>query len=333
MSDEPKIKRGLSMNEIGQDVLAVQRAVTQALTQHGMKSINAQNGVYGDNSVLDVASWQHIAGIPATGRVGQPTLDSLWPYFDAYGESLYFKAKIGKPAALPAGKLVTGMQGDRVRAAQQMLWRALGIESQNLRNGVYGDGVEADVRIFQGIADLPVTHGDKIDLNLWAMLWGFGDAYAQDLAQDAPSVGAAIRSTLITLAEQYVRFGGQYTQSRPYQHSRPLVAPLYNDCSGSIHALYYAAYGPDPSDRGFDGYGYTGTMQEQGTRYGFDEVKAGDCVFYGVQAGGIAAHVAMILDGGRLFTFGHTPPTITMFADYWRNARRSDIGARRYLPS
>ena len=331
MPDRPKIKRGLRGDEIGRDVLAIQRAVSKGLRQHNYVPTNAQNGVYGENSRNDIRTWQGLYNIVATGRVGQPTFDSLWPFFDAYGRSIYFQAKIGKPTPLPNGELVSGDTGDRVRAAQQMLWRALGNESRNLRNGVYGENTEADVRHFRGIADLPNSMGREIGSNLWAMMWAFGDEFAQDLAQDAPMPGSAIRSTLITLAEQYVQMGGQYVQTRPYQYGRPLASPLRNDCSGSIHHLYYAAYGPDPSGRDFDGQGYTGTMQENGSKHSFDEMLAGDCVFYGYQGDGVAKHVAMSLDGGRIFTFGHTPPTITMFSRYWRDGRRRDLGARRYL--
>lgn len=333
MPDCPQKKRGLSGGEQGKDVQAVQRAVWAALCDAGVEPTNARNGTYGTQTTIDVQSWQLIAGIEATGKTGQPTLASLWPYFDAYGRSLYFKAKIGQAALLPNGRLVTGNQGDRVRAAQQMMWRGLGDESRNLRNRVYGDGLEADVRHFLGIADLAPGDGNQITQSLWEMMWAFGDDYAHELAGGAPTTGADVRSNLVTWAEWYVATGGQYVQARPYQRDVPPVEPLRNDCSGSIHHLYRLAGGPDPSGCGFDGSGYTGTMQVRGSRLELDDpgLEAGDCVFYGGSYGGESQHVAMLLDQDRLFTFGSNPPTITLFGVYWVDGLRGDIGARRYM--
>jgi hypothetical protein len=332
MPDCPQKKRGLTGGEVGKDVQAVQRAVFAALTGSDSDAHNARNGRYGPETHADIRAWQRKVGLETTGNMGQPTLESLWPYFDAYGRSLYFKALIGKASELPNGKLRSGAAGPRVRAAQQMMWRALGDESRNIRNGIYGDGLEADVRHFCGIADLPASSGQEISQALWEKMWGFGDAYAQDLASSQPSPHSDTRSNLITWAEWYVRTGGTYTQYRPYQRDIPPVKPLHNDCSGSIHHLYRLSGGPDPSGRGFDGQGYTGTMQERGERISLsDRLLPGDCIFYGWQKGGVAQHVSMMLDDGRLFTFGSNPPTIIQYAIYWRSGRRTDIGARRYL--
>jgi peptidoglycan hydrolase-like protein with peptidoglycan-binding domain len=332
MPDCPQKKRGLTGGETGKDVQAIQRAVYKALDNAGGKPGNARNGVCGTYTQADLRAWQKIAGIDPTGRMGQPTLESLWPFFDAFGRSIYLKAKIGKASQLPGGKLVSGAKGPRVRAAQQMLWRALGDETDNIRNSVYGVGVESDVRHFCGIADLGKVSGKEISQNLWEMMWAFGDAYAQDLASAAPSGASEIRSNLVTWAEWYVRNRGSYLQARPYQRDKPPVTPLRNDCSGSIHHLFKLAGGPDPSGRSFDGTGYTGTMQTRGTRIPLTgRLLAGDCIFYGVQAGGVAQHVGMMLDAQRLFTFGVTPPTIVSFALYWRSGQRADIGARRYI--
>jgi peptidoglycan hydrolase-like protein with peptidoglycan-binding domain len=326
-------KRGLSGGENGKDVQAVQRAVSKALQAVDLTATNAQNGQYGENTISDVAAWQGTQSIKPTGQTGQPTLASLWPYMDAYGVSLYFKAKIGVASDLPDGRLVLGQQGNRVRAAQQMLWRALGDESRNARNGVYGEGVSADVRHYLGVADLAPGDGKQISQSLWEMLWAFGDEYAHDLVQkaDTPAPGSGVRSNLVTEAEDYVRLGGSYAQVRPYQRHDPLAnAALRNDCSGSIHHLMLVSGGPDPSARGFDGAGYTGTMLEHGDRVELGPgLVAGDCVFYG--SGPTAQHVAMILDQGRLFTFGSNPPTITLYSTYWTSGRRADLGARRYI--
>lgn len=332
----PQKKRGLVGGEQGKDVQAVQRAVFKALDQGGQGGTNARNGVYGEFTMRDVATFQLFEGIEATGRTGQPTLSALWPTFDQYGVSLYFKAKVGGPApALPAGGLWYGMSGDRVRALQQMLWRSLGLDSRNLRNGVFGDGVTDDLELWYRLADLDDADPTVVTPDQWAMLYGFADDYARSLAaEDAPAGSTIVRSELVTWAEWYVATGGTYVQARPYQGDVPPQAPLRNDCSGSIHHLFKLAGGPDPSGNGFNGSGYTGTMETRGLRRELDASPlAGDCVFYGGDPGSGtgSTHVAMHLGDGRIFTFGSNPPTICPFASYWTSGRRADIGARRYF--
>lgn len=328
----PQKKRGLSGGESGKDVQAVQRAVAKGLEAVEEVAHSAATGTYGDGTRADVKRWQELNGIEATGKVGQPTLSSLWFCFDAYGRSLYFKAKIGQAPPLPNGELRYGMSGDRVRALQQMLWRALGSSSENIRNGVYGEGVASDVALFRHVADV-AGDGETVDPGLWAMLYGFGDEYARSLAaEDDPDGAEAVRSELVTWAEWYVATGGHYLQARPYQRDDPPREPLQNDCSGSIHHLFLLSGGPDPSGNDFNGSGYTGTMQGRGMRRELEAAPAaGDCVFYGGEPGGESSHVAMHLGDGRLFTFGSDPPTITPYSTYWTSGRRADIGARRYL--
>src|SRR4029077_1685534 len=243
---------------------------------------------------------------------------------------LYFRAKIGAATDLPNGKLVHGAQGDRVRAAQQMLWRAFGDDAANQRNKVYGDGVDADVRYFHGVIDAAPTDGRTITQTVWEMLWGFGDEYAHDLAGDAPASTSDQRSNLVTWAEWYVSTGGKYAQIRPYQRDQPPVTPLKNDCSGSIHHLMKLSGFPDPSGNGYNGTGYTGTMQTAGKKItlpgsGAAGLLAGDMIFYGGNPGSATTHVAVMLDGGRLFTFGSNPPTICPYASYWTSGRRYDV--------
>jgi len=332
--DAPQKKRGLSGGESGKDVQALQRAVAKALADLGELSHSSPTGTYGDGTKADVRCFQELCGIEPTGKTGQPTWNALWGWVDAYGQSLVFKAKIGKAPELPQGHLAYGMEGDRVRALQQMLWRALGTQSLNLRNRVYGAGVEQDVAVFLHTID---QEGDptRVTADHWAMLYGFADDYARELAAaDAPAGSAAIRSELVTWAEWYVATGGQYAQLRPYQRDVPPRTPLNNDCSGSIHHLFALSGGPDPSGQGFNGTGYTGTMEVRGSRRDLDAPPAaGDCVFYGGTPGGGtgSTHVAMHLGDGRIFTFGSNPPTICPFGSYWTTGRRYDIGARRYF--
>jgi len=331
----PKKKRTIAGGESGKDVQGVQRGLWKAL---GPDSHNARNGNAGDWTIHDLKEFQRRNGIEASGSMGQPTLDALWRHVDAYGRALYFRAKIGKPSPLPDGALRYGAKGDRVRAAQQMLWRALGDEAQNARNATYGEGLAADVRHFHGIIDAAPTDGRTINENVWAMIWAFGDEYAHELAGSAGAGGSSadLRSNLVTWAEWYVATGGWYLQARPYQRDAPPVEPLENDCSGSIHHLFKLAGLPDPSGNDFNGTGYTGSMVDAGRKVAMPKsgsagLLAGDLIFYGGSPGYDTTHVATMLDGGRLYTFGSNPPTITTYAGYWTSGRRYDVGARRVL--
>ena len=335
----PAKKRTLGGGENGKDVQAVQRAVAVAVRALGQEPRSAATGTFGDGTKADLKTFQKSEGIQASGSMGQPTLDKLWKHFDAYGRSLYFKAQLGTPSDLPHGYLASGMSGNRVRAAQQMFWRAFGPDSHNARNGMYGDGLEADVRHFCGVIDADPVDGKTLSIQVWRMIWAFGDEYAHELAttsnQDTGSA-ADKRSELVTWAEWYVaQAGSKYVQARPYQRDDPPKNPLRNDCSGSSSHLLKLAGFPDPSGNDFNGVGYTGTMMHAGSpvelpRTGWDGLKAGDLVFYGGSSWN-PSHVGMVLDCGRFFTFGSDPPTITTYAGYWTSGRRYEIGARRML--
>lgn len=335
----PKKKRTLQLGCSGKDVQAVQRALQKGLKAKSQKTVLAPTGTYGDGTVTDCQTFQKCHGIQASGSMGQPTLDALWPYVDAYGTSLYLRAKLGQPTQL-GSPIKKGAKGDRVRAAQQAFWRMRGADCQNARNGTFGDGLQKDIQFFAKATDQKIST-DQISQGTWECIWAFMDAYAMNLAEAAaeqnsgPSSADAIRSALVTWAEWYVATGGGYAQVRPYQRDNPPKSPLRNDCSGSIHHLMLLAGGPDPSGLDFNGSGYTGTMQSRGERIDLagapGNLRAGDCIFYGNQGGGVSSHVEMFLDTNRQFGFGSTPPTIHTYTSYRTYDRRADIGARRYF--
>ena len=334
--DSPAKKRTLEAGCTGKDVQAVQRALQRGLRAKGQLTVLAATGTFGDGTETDMVTWQRCNGIEGSGVMGQPTLDSLWPHMDAYAVSLYYRAKLGQPTKLP-GPIKKGAHGDRVRAAQQAFWRMLGTESRNTRNGTFGDGLQDDIRLFAKRTDQDIST-DQISQGTWDCVWSEMDDYARELAYraDKGSGGGApsVRAELVTEAERYVSLGGSYTQKRPYDRGE-LRSPLYGDCSRSIHRLMQLAGAPDPSGAGFNGSGYTGTMQTRGSRIDLagapGNLLAGDCVFFGDQGGGVAQHVEMYLDSGRMFGFGATPPTIHAYTQYWPAGRRHDLGARRYF--
>jgi len=333
----PKKKRTLKHGTSGKDVQAVQRALQAGLRATGLQTVLAVTGNFGDGTKTDMQTWQRISGIEASGEMGQPTLDTLWPHTDDYGTSLYLRAKLGEPTHLANGTIRKGAKGDQVRAFQQACWRMLGGDSQNARNSVFGDGLQRDIQLFAKLTDQKIST-DQITQGTWECCWAFMDDYAMGLARKAASSDSgssspsAIRSNLVTLAETYAGTRASYTQKRPYDQGA-LAPVLYNDCSSSTMRMFKLAGAPDPSGRGYNGYGYTGDMQTRGTRISLDQsaLQPGDCIFYGDQGGGVSQHVVFYVGSGRVFTFGGDPPTITSYSSYWTSGRRTDIGARRYF--
>lgn len=101
---------------------------------------------------------------------------------------------------------------------------------------------------------------------------------------------------------------------------------MRTDCSGSASLIYKLAGCPDPSARGFDGYGYTGTMIAHGRQLitQVESLLVGDLIFYKWDGRpGIPDHVAVYVGGGKAFSFGHWPPQIeTAIVPGFQQARR-----------
>jgi cell wall-associated NlpC family hydrolase len=97
-----------------------------------------------------------------------------------------------------------------------------------------------------------------------------------------------------------------YTQSHPARmigvigKLKPPKWPKTADCSALATWAYYASGLRDPNGLGFNGYGYTGTMQSHGVRVPLSKAKPGDCVFYSNPD-----HVAIYVGNGRVVGFGH----------------------------
>jgi len=342
----PQLKRQLTKGCTGGDVTAVQRALYVALKERGAKGTNAKSGNYGLKTIADVKTFQTIMGINPSGKVGLNTMVALWDRirkdypagaFDDYGIQLLFRAKIGTPTTLKAGELEKGKKGPHVQALQRMLWRALGSDSQNARNGAYGLKTVGDMRRFYARANWQDRNPNKCTNDDWVALWAFGDDRAKQLARKTVATPTdVIRQRIRSWGEWYVQNRARitYAQIRPYPKTAHL--PLRTDCSGSsTHVLYMAGCKSDPHQRGYDGQGYTGTMYQHGKRISLSDVRnlrPGDCVFYGNQGGGIPSHVVIVIGpGDRALNFGSNPPHFVNIGTYWRTNLRTDVGARRYF--
>jgi hypothetical protein len=158
------------------------------------------------------------------------------------------------------------------------------------------------------------------------------DALAQSLlleADDLYNGEARIRNKIVETAfygaskERWI----SYSQYRPMRDfAPPPNFPTYTDCSGFVTWCYKSAGAPDPNGRGYDGYGFTGSLYETGTATTTSRLKPGDLVFYGTpwMSGG-AAHVVVYTGGGMAVSHGRDagPERVSIYY-------RPIVGCRTY---
>ena len=118
-----------------------------------------------------------------------------------------------------------------------------------------------------------------------------------------------------------------YSQARPMlDFAPPPNYPSSTDCSGFVTWCYKSAGAPDPNGRGYDGWGFTGSLWATGTPVSTNELKAGDLVFYGYpwMSGG-SAHVVVYTGGGNAVSHGREagPERVNIYY-------RPIVGCRRF---
>lgn len=87
-----------------------------------------------------------------------------------------------------------------------------------------------------------------------------------------------------------------YAQIRPYPSSTRGL-PMHTDCSGFATLAYKDAGGPDPNGRGFDGFGFTGTILTACRHIPKASAKPGDLIVYGAYPG---THVVILVQPGTV---------------------------------
>jgi len=225
--------------------------------------------------------------------------------------------------------LYEGMENGAVRAMQEGLHRALeakSLEHNNLRNGAYGDKTRMDVNRFKGAYNITPRIGT---------IFGGGDGSWFRLE---PFLGLGDRlrirgynirhpkPTATTIAEKFYKDCQNYV----YHQGRPMPSGLFVpeartrlDCSSTVTLIYKEANYPDPNDRGYDGYGFTGTLWAKGKVV--SRAEPDDLIFYGWDREIDAPqHVAIAVGSSHVVSFGSTPPSRP-----WQNYR-SIYGIRRY---
>lgn len=80
---------------------------------------------------------------------------------------------------------------------------------------------------------------------------------------------------------------------------------IYEDCSSAVTGLYFMAGLHDPNDLHYSGYGYTGTLCQNGKKI-VSAARVGDLVFYG-SGGPPWKHVAIVysLADGQVKVWSH----------------------------
>lgn len=87
-----------------------------------------------------------------------------------------------------------------------------------------------------------------------------------------------------------------YAQVRPMDHLNQVERlPWTTDCSEFVTTVYRWAGAPDPNGMRFNGYGWTGTMFDNGEAIPLYQVKPGDVVLWGYAPG---HHTAVFVQGG-----------------------------------
>lgn len=114
-----------------------------------------------------------------------------------------------------------------------------------------------------------------------------------------------------------------YTQDgrRMTDFAPPPNVPNWTDCSGYDTWTFKSGHAPDPNGFGYNGYGYTGTMLENGRQIA--SPVPGCLVFYGHPV----SHVALYIGNGRVISHGSEAGPLLLEVHY-----RSDFNQyRRYF--
>lgn len=109
--------------------------------------------------------------------------------------------------------------------------------------------------------------------------------------------------------------------------------PKHCDCSSTTSwmlwdALAHSYHVHDIVNGANWAAGYTGTQYSHGKQVKHDSnLKVGDLIFYGTQAGGVPEHVAIYVGGGMVFSHGGEAGPFILRLDYRSDRRQS----RRYI--
>lgn len=320
----PLLWRELTRGMFGcNDVQAAQRGLWRAADDLGYISTNARNGNYGAETATDVGRFRKATDTTEQGtndQIGDHLWSLLWPYIDDQGRTLFCNQPLACPNPAPRPKKLPIVYNDTskgVEAIQRALWRALP-ESENARNGSYGEGTSRDVEAFRKLYQVNAgDDGRSIGGELYnALTRWFDDSARRCILKWNPATEPPPEAALNDIMEKTLQVAlGQ----EGYQEGRG-NANKYGEWYGMNHVSWCAEFvtwcaeqnGSVSFDRGRR-YAYCPYIVDDARagRNGLKavaakEAKRGCIVLYDWDNDGIADHIGLIVkEPGRGQSF-HT---------------------------
>lgn len=252
--------------------------------------------------------------------------------------------------------LHNGMRGDDVLALKRALHHA-GVYPGNPKKftHTFGDSTAKALRSWQrqynrrhpkakrklavtGVYN-PVTHmtltraRNYDQYGAWLMSQFSPPGVLSDLQAQRKLVSLATylisRSNMVHYSQEIEGSRRRMAIVRDKLHLPPLTHEIYEDCSSSVTGLYWLCHLPDPNNRGYDGYGYTGTQVANGQQIALTPGawKIGDLLIYGPSIWD-THHVAMLISrGGSCFSHGQEAGPLNVPWNY----RGDLVAVRRYF--
>lgn len=192
----------------------------------------------------------------------------------------------------------------------------------------FGHTLTKELNAFKGAYHLPAPgrYGPKSLEALWPHYDGYSKLLQKYAYEKLHKEDARKKGVRICLYAYSQRDYMHYTQDsrRMTDFGPPPNIPNWTDCSGAATWVYKSTGLPDPNGMGYNGYGYTGTMTENGRVVPMNALKELDLIFYGKPG---INHVGIYIGGNRVWEFGSEPGPYILDPYY-----RSDLNhARRYF--
>ncbi|MFZ5890749.1 MAG: peptidoglycan-binding protein [Myxococcota bacterium] len=193
---------------------------------------------------------------------------------------------------VPGVDLRRGAEGSGVRQIQHALVRLRLMTQQQMNTGpgIFGPITEAALKKFQkghGV-DSTGVYGPKTRAAFVRLGAKLGRV-------PKPPPTATLRTKIVRHGKWGVAHKGQihYRQSRPIDGiNKPHKLPLYTDCSGFVTLCYKWAGAPDPNGNGYDGSGYTGTLDAHMRHIPHAKIHPGDLLLWK------GKHVSLVVAAG-----------------------------------
>jgi hypothetical protein len=201
-------------------------------------------------------------------------------------------AKPLRGVTVPGVNLQRGAQGAAVKRLQSALVKArvMTQAQMNTGPGIFGPLTQASLKKFQkahGVEAIGV-YGPKTR----AAFVRLGAKVAKVPKPPAPT---GLRKKIVAEGKWGAAHRGQihYRQTRPIDGiNHPHKLPLNTDCSGFVTLCYKWAGAPDPNGNGYNGSGYTGTLDAHMRHIPQSRLQPGDlCLWKG-------KHVSLVVQTG-----------------------------------